>query len=77
MLNCFPCYALLLHLPPQAVGVYSQGLLRIVGDLALVSRALGILHPAPFSLYAISAFVDSVQAKGIFGVLEFKKESAA
>ena len=72
VLHCFSCCALLLHLPPQAVGVYGQRLLGIVRKLKLVSRTLGVLRPAPFSLYAISAFTDGVQAKGIPRVLEFE-----
>ena len=52
--------------------VRTPGVKRIVGDFALMSRALGIPHPAPFNLYAISAFVDSVQAEGI-GILELNE----
>jgi hypothetical protein len=56
--------------------VRTPGVKRVVGDFSLMSRALDIPHPVLFNLYAISAFVDNVQAEGI-GILEFERESMA
>ena len=38
---------------------------------------LGVLSPAPLSLYAISAFTDSVRAKDIPWVLDFENAVVA